>query len=94
MLYDKTDLPEDVKMYLREIYGNKELNDVFCDCDIEIYDEDRIKDLEDEDWLEELMGPGEPNYKNLKAFARDGSGALWVVIDDKMIGYIGTHGKT
>ena len=30
MLYDKTDLPEDVKMYLREIYGNKELNDVFC----------------------------------------------------------------
>ena len=34
MLYDKTNLPEDVKMYLREIYGDKELNEVFYDCDI------------------------------------------------------------
>ena len=93
MLYDKTNLPEDVKMYLREIYGDKELNDVFYDCDIEIYDEDSVKDFEDEDWLAELMGPGEPNYKNLKPFARDGSGAMWVVIDDKMIGYIGTEGE-
>lgn len=45
MLYDKTNLPEDVKMYLREICEDKELNDVFYDCDIEIYDKDRVKGL-------------------------------------------------
>lgn len=58
MLYDNTNLPDDVKMYLREIYDDQELNDVFFDCDIEIYDEDWIRDIEeDEAWLEEMMGP-------------------------------------
>ena len=94
MLYDNTNLPDDVKMYLREIYDDQELNDVFYDCDIEIYDEDLIRDIEeDEAWLEEMMGPGEPSYTNLKPFGRAGSGALWVLIDDKMIGYIGTEGE-
>ena len=94
MLYDNTNLPDDVKMYLREIYDDQELNDVFYDCDIEIYDEDWIRDIEeDEAWLEEMMGPGEPSYTNLKPFGRAGSGALWVLIDDKMIGYIGTEGE-
>ena len=93
MLYDNTNLPEDVKMYLREIYEDEELNDVFYDCDIEIYDEDQVKGLEEEHWLEDLMGPGEPSYNNLKPFARDGSGALWIVIDDRLIGYIGTEGE-
>lgn len=94
MLYDKTNLPEDLKMYLREIYSNEELNDVFYDCDIEIYDEDAVKDFEDDEvWLDDLMGPGDSSYTNLKPFARDGSGALWVLIDDKMIAYIGTEGE-
>ena len=39
------------------------------------------------------MGPGESSYDDLKPFARDGSGALWVVIDDVLIGYIGTEGE-
>ena len=53
MVYDNTNLPDDVKMYLREIYDDQELNDVFYDCDIEIYDEDWIRDIEeDEAWLE------------------------------------------
>ena len=68
-------------------------DDVFYDCDIEIYDEDWVKGFEEENWLEDLMGPGEPSYNNLKPFARDGSGALWVVIDDILIGYIGTEGE-
>ena len=93
MLYDKTNLPEDVKMYLREICGDKALYDAFLDCDIEIYDEDRVKAFEEGAWLEELMGPGEPSYQNIKPFARDGSGALWVVIEDRLIGYIGTEGQ-
>jgi hypothetical protein len=38
------------------------------------------------------MGPGDSSYKNIKAFARDGTGALWVVLDDELIGYIGTEG--
>ena len=39
------------------------------------------------------MGSGESSYKNIKPFARDGLGGLWVVIDDEMIGYIGTEGE-
>ena len=35
MLYDNTNLPNDVKMYLREIYDDQELNDVFYDCDMD-----------------------------------------------------------
>ena len=94
MNYDTTNLPEEVQKYLAEIYNDEELRDVFYDCDIEIYDEDWIKDIEeDEAWLEDLMGPGESSYSNLKPFGRDGTGALWVVIDDSMIGYIGTEGQ-
>jgi hypothetical protein len=94
MNYDNTSLPEEVQKYLAEIYNDEELRDVFYDCDIEIYDEDWIKDIEEDDaWLEELMGPGESSYSNLKPFGRDGTGALWVVIDDRMIGYIGTEGQ-
>ena len=94
MKYDSTDLPQAVKDYLDEITDNEELCDAFYDCDIEIYDEDWVKDIEDDKaWLEDLMGPGESTYENMKPFARDGSGALWVVIDDEMIGYIGTEGE-
>ena len=39
------------------------------------------------------MGPGESSYKNIKAFARDGTSALWVVLDDELIGYISTEGQ-
>ena len=94
MRYEKTSLPENIRKYLEEIYNDDELRDAFYDCDVEIYDEDWIKDLENDDsWLEDLMGPGESSYDDLKPFARDGSGALWVVIDDVLIGYIGTEGE-
>lgn len=94
MRYEKTSLPENVRKYLEEIYNDDELRDAFYDCDVEIYDEDWIRDLENDDsWLEDLMGPGESSYDDLKPFARDGSGALWVVIDDVLIGYIGTEGE-
>ena len=94
MRYEKTSLPENVRKYLEEIYNDDELRDAFYDCDVEIYDEDWIRDLENDDsWLEDLMGPGKSSYDDLKPFARDGSGALWVVIDDVLIGYIGTEGE-
>lgn len=94
MRYEKTSLPENVRKYLEEIYNDDELRDAFYDCDVEIYDEDWIRDLENDDsWLEDLMGPGESSYDDLKPFARDGSGALWVVINDVLIGYIGTEGE-
>ena len=94
MQYDSTNLPQAVKDFLEEIISNEELCDAFYDCDIEVYDEDWVKDIEeDEAWLEDLMGPGESTYEDLKPFARDGTGALWVVINDELIGYIGTEGE-
>ncbi|MBQ6017190.1 MAG: SMI1/KNR4 family protein [Clostridiales bacterium] len=94
MQYDSTNLPQAVKDFLEEIFGNEELCDAFYDCDIEIYDGEWVKDIEeDEAWLEDLMGPGESTYEDLKPFARDGTGALWVVINDELIGYIGTEGE-
>ena len=92
--YSNTNLPQEVKDYLEEIYNDEDLKDAFFDCDIEIYEEAWVKDLEDDDsWFEDLMGTGESSYKNIKPFARDGSGGLWVVLDDEMIGYIGTEGE-
>lgn len=38
------------------------------------------------------MEPGETNYK-LKPFARDGTGVLWVILNDILIRYIGTEGE-
>lgn len=92
--YSNTNLPQDVKNYLEEIYNDEDLKDAFFDCDIEIYEEAWVKDLEkDDSWFEDLMGTGESSYKNIKPFARDGSGGLWVALDDEMIGYIGTEGE-
>jgi len=92
--YDHTKLPQDVRDYLVEIYNDEDLKDAFYNADIEIYDEMWVKDLEDDDsWFEEMMGPGESTYENIKPFARDGSGALWVVLNDELIGYIGTEGE-
>lgn len=92
--YSNTNLPQEVKDYLEEIYNDEDLKDAFFDCDIEIYEEAWVKDLENDDsWFEDLMGTGESSYKNIKPFARDGSGGLWVVLDDEMIGYIGTEGE-
>ena len=62
MKYEDTNLPKEVSKYLDEIYDNKELNDAFFECDIELYGPEWVKDLEnDENWLEDLMGPGETN---------------------------------
>lgn len=92
--FNNTDLPKDVQDFLEEIYNDEDLKDAFFDCDIEIYDEAWVKDLEEDDsWFEDLMGSGESSYKNIKPFARDGLGGLWVVLDDEMIGYIGTEGE-
>lgn len=94
MNYNNTRLPEKLKKYMEEITSNSELLDAFFDCDIEIYDEEWVKDFENDDSrLEDLMGPGISSYSDMKPFARDGSGALWVVINDEMIGYIGTEGE-
>ena len=95
MKYGNTNLPENVRAFLEEIIDDEELCDAFYSRDVEIYDEDWVKDLEDnfQQEFEELMGPGDSSYKNIKAFARDGTGALWVVLDDELIGYIGTEGE-
>ena len=37
MKYVDTNLPKKVSEYLDEIYSNRELNDAFFDCDIELY---------------------------------------------------------
>lgn len=95
MKYGNTNLPENVRAFLEEIIDDEELCDAFYSSDVEIYDEDWVKDLEENfrQEFEELMGPGDSSYKNIKAFARDGTGALWVVLDDELIGYIGTEGQ-
>lgn len=93
MTYNKTDLPEKVQMYLEEIFNDEDLLDAFFNCDIEIYDEDWILDLDMDEELQNLMGPNDCGYESIKAFARDGSGALWVVLNDEYIGYIGTEGE-
>ena len=95
MKYDNTNLPENVRAFLEEIFNDEELCDAFYYRDVEIYDEDWVKDLEDnfQQEFESLMGPGESSYKSIKAFARDATGALWVVLDDVLIGYIGTEGQ-
>ena len=95
MKYGNTNLPENVRAFLEEIIDDEELCDAFYSSDVEIYDEDWVKDLEENfrQEFEELMGPGDSSYKNIKAFARDGTGALWVVLDDELIGYISTEGE-
>ena len=95
MKYGNTNLPENVRAFLEEIIDDEELCDAFYSSDVEIYDEDWVKDLEENfrQEFEELMGPGDSSYKNIKAFARDATGALWVVLDDELIGYIGTEGQ-
>ena len=92
--YDHTNLPREVRDYLTEIYNDEALKDAFFNADIEIGDEKWVKDLEEDgSWFEEMMGPGESTYENIKPFARDGSGALWVVLNEELIGYIGTEGE-
>lgn len=95
MKYGNTNLPENVRAFLEEIIDDEELCDAFYSSDVEIYDEDWVKDLEENfrQEFEDLMGPGESSYKSIKAFARDATGALWVVLDDELIGYIGTEGQ-
>ncbi|MBR3470344.1 MAG: hypothetical protein IKH28_11745 [Lachnospiraceae bacterium] len=95
MKYDNTNLPKNVRAFLEEIFSDEKLCDAFYVRDVEIYDEAWVKDLEDnfQEEFESLMGPGESSYKSIKAFARDATGALWVVLDDKLIGYIGTEGQ-
>ena len=95
MKYGNTNLPENVRAFLEEIIDDEELCDAFYFRDVEIYDEDWVKDLEDnfQQEFESLMGPGDSSYKSIKAFARDATGALWVVLDDELIGYIGTEGQ-
>ena len=93
--YNNTALPQNVRDYLEEIYNDPDLKEAFYfDCDIEIYDEAGVKDMEeDTSWFDDMMGPGECSYKNIKPFARDGVGGLWAVLDDEKIGYIGTEGE-
>ena len=95
MKYGNTNLPENVRAFLEEIIDDEELCDAFYSSDVEIYDEDWVKDLEDnfQQEFESLMGPGDSSYKSIKAFARDATGALWVILDDELIGYIGTEGQ-
>jgi len=45
MNYDNTYLPKRLSNYLDEIYNNKELNDAFFECDIELYEPELIKNL-------------------------------------------------
>lgn len=95
MKYGNTNLPENVRAFLEEIIDDEELCDAFYSSDVEIYDEDWVKDLEENfrQEFEDLMGPGDSSYKSIKAFARDATGALWVILDDELIGYIGTEGQ-
>ncbi|MBO4390303.1 MAG: hypothetical protein J5825_05555 [Lachnospiraceae bacterium] len=94
MKYNRTKLPDEAKELLEEITKSEPLNDSFCECDIEIFDQDEILEMEEDDeWLEDLMGPGEATYEEIRPFARDGSGAVWVVLDGAAVGYIGTEGE-
>ena len=96
MKYDETGLPEKVKAYLEDIYNDRGLSDAFFDCDVEILDEACITDMEDDcSWLDDLMGPSQSResfYEDIKPFAMDGTGAVWVILNDELVGYIGTEG--
>ena len=93
MSYDETNLPRKVVKYLDEINSDKNLKEAFYYCDVDIYDVNEIiKFQEDQLWFEDMCGPGEPNY-DIKPFARDASGGLWVVLNNEKIGYIGTEGE-
>lgn len=92
--FDGRDCNVDIQIYGYDEEIIPESSKNVFDCDIEIYDEEWVKDFENDDsWLEDLMGPGISSYSDMKPFARDGTGALWVVINDEMIGYIGTEGE-
>ena len=47
-------LENSLSKYLDEIYDNKELNDAFFECDIELYGPEWVKDLENDENLKEL----------------------------------------
>lgn len=93
MKYENNNLPDILNDYLEEIYNNEELRDAFYDIDIEIYDSEWLDDLlKEADWKDDFLTGGEPNY-DVKPFARSGDGGLWVVLNDQMIGYMGTEGE-
>ena len=94
MLFENIDLPETVKMYMTEICSNDELKEAFRDFDVEVFDEERVREFEeDRFWLDIFMDHGECSYGKIKPFALEATGAVWAVIDDRLIGYIGTEGE-
>jgi len=99
MQFDKTSLPEDVKGYLREIYSDDGLREAFRYFDVEVMDEEWVAREYEQDrtWLECAMGPNPEEHcsygGNIKAFAFEAGGGVWVVIDDNLVGYIGSEGE-
>ena len=94
MLFENIDLPETVKMYMTEICSNDELKEAFRDFDVEVFDEERVREFEeDRFWLDIFMDHGECSYSKIKPFALEATGAVWAMIDDRLVGYIGTEGE-
>lgn len=91
--YNVTIFPKKLNEYLKEIYYNEELNSAFSECDIDVYSQEWIEEFnKKKNWVYDLMGPCESNY-DIKAFAKSGTGGVWVLLNDKMVGFIGTEGE-
>ena len=93
MKFVNNSLPEKLNSYLDEIYNNEELKDAFDDCDIEFNDEEWLDDIinNEDEWKEDFEG-GEYNY-DAKPFASSADGGLWVILNNQLVGYIGTEGE-
>ena len=93
MKFENNSLPEKLTNYLDEIYNNEELKDAFDDCDIEFNDEEWLDDIinNEDEWKEDFEG-GEYNY-DAKPFASSADGGLWVILNNQLVGYIGTEGE-
>ena len=81
-------MTNEIKGYLNHIKENEKLeNYLSVECDFELADELQLKDD-----LEFLLEASRANY-DIEAFACDGAGGIYALLDDKYVGYIDSEGQ-
>lgn len=92
MQFSDTNLPKSLSRFLEEIYGDEDIKNAFCDCDIDIFSPESIAELISEGNCSDELMQGESNYE-IKPFAGSADGGYWVVLNDEFVGYIGSEGE-